>query len=354
MIDNGRMIIKAAFLEKPGQPLVIAEGIETPNLASGQILVKIAYSGVCHSQLMEANGKRGEDHYLPHMLGHEGSGTVLEIGEGVSKVEVGDQVVLGWIKGQGLDGGGCKYTHGTRKINAGGVTTFMTHAVVSENRCVKLPAGIPLDIAVLFGCAVPTGAGIVLNTIQPHEGSAIVVWGLGGIGLCALMATQAFKCRQVIAVDIEASKLELAKEIGATHVVKSGSDKAIEEIMAISGGGVDYSVESAGRISTIESAFAVLKRSQSLCVFASHPPQGQLIKLDPFALICGKKIMGSWGGDSAPDRDIPKYASLYRAGKFPLEKLLSKRYSLENINDALDDLANRKIARALLAIDPAE
>ena len=140
----------------------------------GQVLVKLAYSGVCRSQLMEIQGGRGPDAYLPHLLGHEGSGKVIGVGEGVSKVSPGDLVVLGWLKGSGLESGGVQYNCNSlsQKINAGGVTTFNEYALVSENRVVPLPAGVPLDIAVLFGCAVPTGAGIITNDIQPIAASS--------------------------------------------------------------------------------------------------------------------------------------------------------------------------------------
>ena len=159
--------IRAAVLTKLGNPLEIIEGIEVPELRPGQVLVKVSYAGVCHSQLMEARGKRGDDPFLPHMLGHEGTGVVVEIGEGVTKVKVSDHVVLGWIKGEGADAGGTKYMAPNGQIiNSGGVTTFSDYTVVSENRLVPLPEGTPDDLGVLYGCALPTGMGIVLNEIS--------------------------------------------------------------------------------------------------------------------------------------------------------------------------------------------
>lgn len=340
---------RAAVLFEVNHPLVVTTDIALPILAPGQILVKVAFSGLCHSQLMEARGKRGDDKFLPHMLGHEGSGTVLEIGEGVSKVKPGDKVVLGWIKGEGIDVPGTKYMSGDQIINAGGVTTFSDYTIVSENRCVKLPDGVPLDVAVLFGCAILTGAGIVMNRIRPKKGSTIAIYGLGGIGLSALMACRLFDCSEIIAVDIEDDKLILAREFGATHIINSTRLDPVAEIFAITGGkGVDYSVEAAGHSKTIETAFLSVRKSGGLCVFASHPQSGAKIELDPYDLICGRRIEGSWGGSSCPDKDIPLLAGLYLDGKLPLEKLLSKRYSLNEINQALDDLENRKIVRGLI------
>ena len=155
-------ISRAAVLEKLGQPLVI-KNIELPPLLPGQILVKVLFSGVCRSQLMEVRGKRGNDPWLPHLLGHEGSGIVLAIGKDVTKVKIDDEVILGWIKGEGLDAPGAKYRCGKQIINSGGVTTFCNYTIVSENRLVKKPIGLEFDTAVLFGCALPTGAGMVLN-----------------------------------------------------------------------------------------------------------------------------------------------------------------------------------------------
>lgn len=344
--------MKAAVLYKLGSPLSIRREITIPSLRCGQVLVKLAFSGVCHSQLMEVRGHRGVDPYLPHLLGHEGSGIVLEVGEGVTKVGRGDRVILGWIKGAGLDGGGCCYRDGGETINAGAVTTFADHAVVSENRLVRLPEDIPMDIAVFFGCAVPTGAGIITNQIQPKHGCSIAIFGLGGIGLSALMATLLYDCAKVIAVDVSDSKLSLAKEFGASHTINSSCMDTLLEISRLTGGaGVDYAIEASGLCEIIELAFNSVRRGGGLCVFASHPEKGKKIRLDPFELICGKQIRGSWGGECNPDVDILKFAHLYTTGRLPLKKLVTKRYTLDQINDALDDLEHKRVIRPLIEFD---
>lgn len=343
--------MKAAVLYKTGSPLVVENDIEIPDLQKGQVLVKMAYSGLCHSQLMEVRGKRGKDPYLPHMLGHEGSGTVIRIGDGVSKVRPGDKVILGWIKGSGMDVPGAQFRKGDVTINAGGVTTFSNYTIVSENRCVRLPDGVPMDIAVLFGCAIPTGAGIVMNRIKPEKGSTIAIIGLGGIGLSALMTAALYDCSTVIAVDIEDDKLLLAKDLGATHIINSAKQEPLSAITEITEGkGVDYSIEAAGLVRTIEMAFRAVKKFGGLCVFASHPHAGARIEIDPYDLICGKKIEGSWGGSTIPDLDIPKLASLYLDGRLPLERFIDRRYNLDEINQALNDLESRKVLRALIEI----
>lgn len=340
---------RGAVLEKTGQPLKLVDGVKVPELGRGQVLVELAYSGVCHSQVMEVDGKRGEDRFLPHLLGHEGTGIVRQTGEGVTKVRSGDRVVLGWVKGDGLDGGGCKYSSPIGILNSGGVTTFSAWTVASENRLVHLPGFIPMDEGVLFGCAIPTGAGIVLNQLKPHEGSAVAVWGLGGIGLSAVMATQVFKCRAVIAIDIEPGKLELALQFGATHTINAASEDVAAKVQEITAAaGLDYCVEAAGSAQTIERAFALLKRSGGRLIFASHPESGQKISLDPYELICGKRIEGSWGGASHPDRDMAVFARLYQEGKLPLKKLLNRVYTLDQINEALEDLRQRRANRPLI------
>ena len=344
--------MKAAILTQTKKPLEI-KNIKYSSLERGQVLVKLAYSGVCHSQLMEVRGKRGEDKWLPHLLGHEGTGIVHEIGDGITKVKVGDKVILGWIKGTGIQAKPATYNFNGQIINSGNVTTFNEYSVSSENRLVKLPDGIPMDIGVLFGCAIPTGAGIVLNEIKPEKNSVIAIFGLGGIGLSALMATKVLSCSTIIAIDVEENKLELAKEFGASHTINSLNCNVEQEILNITNNlGVDYSVECSGLAKVIEIAFRIVKKNGGLCVFASHPQNGDKISLDPYDLICGKQIKGSWGGSSNPDIDIPKLANLYLEGKLPLEKLLDKKYSLDNINEALNDLENRLVSRPIISIDP--
>ena len=340
----------AAVLEQLGKPLVVRE-VEIPELLRGQVLVKVFFSGVCRSQLMEASGGRGADPWLPHMLGHEGSGEVLEVGAGVTKVRPGDEVILGWIKGEGLDAPGAKYLCNGQTINSGRVTTFAEHTVVSESRVVKKPPDLPRDLAVLFGCALPTGAGMVFNELKPGPGSSVAVLGLGGIGLSALMALRSFACKTVIAIDLSDEKLALARDFGASQVLNPSRDCVIEAVLGLTGGGADFCIESGGSAESIELGFALVRKGGGRLLFASHPAEGALVRLAPHDLISGKQIAGSWGGASLPDRDVPRMFRIFADNKLPLDRLLTRRYRLEGINQALADLEAGKVFRPLVVMD---
>jgi len=336
----------AAVLEKTGMPLVIRE-LKVPSLLHGQVLVKVLYSGVCRSQLMEVRGDRGEDCWVPHLLGHEASGIVLEIGSGVSKVKPNDEVVLTWIKGTGADAPGGLFLDGNRQINSGSVTTFSHHTVVAENRLVIKPSTLAFDTAVLFGCALPTGAGMVINELDITQDNTVVVFGLGGVGISAVLALLALKVKTIIAVDLSEEKLKKAKELGATRCINAADSNLVSVVCELTGGGADYCIESAGKVETIEQGFTIIRKGGKL-LFASHPPNGEMIRLAPHDLICGKQIAGSCGGGVFPDRDILRLSNLFSDMTLPLNSLLTKRYTLDRINDALDDLEAGRVFRPLI------
>ena len=346
---NVKRIARAAVLVKVGQPLELLD-LEIPPLAPGQVLVKVLYSGVCRSQLMEVQGKRGEDQWLPHLLGHEGSGIVAEVGDGVTKVAPGDEVILGWLKGNGLESLGVKYKSNDLIVNSGAVATFTNYAIVSENRVVRKPKTLSFDAAVLFGCALPTGVGMVLNELKPSITSTVIVLGLGGIGLSALIALTAIGVKKIIAVDISQEKLDLATKLGAHFVINSSHQNFRSKLNAIIGGGVDYCIESCGRSSTIELGFSLIRPLGGRLLFASHPPEGDLISLRPHDLISGKQIAGSWGGSSCPDSDVPEVFALLRGKNIALDALFTKRYKLEQINQALADLDSGNAFRPLIVM----
>ncbi len=337
----------AAVLVTCGRPLVIKK-ILLPDLLPGQVLVKIFFSGVCRSQLMEVRGKRGIDPWLPHLLGHEGSGEVLAVGKGVKKVKKGDEVILGWVKGDGMEAPGAKFLCNGETVNSGKVTTFSNHTIVSENRLVKKPDGMARDEAILFGCALPTGSGMVLNEVQPFEGSTVVVLGLGGVGLSALLALKVFSCSKIIAIDVSDEKLALALEIGATHIINPLKDNVNKIVSNLTNGGADNCIESAGTVATIELGFSLIRKGGGKLLFASHPPEVDKIAISPFDLICGKQIAGSWGGASLPDRDIPRLFEVLQKTNAPLKKLISKIYRLDEINEALNDLEAGRVFRPLI------
>lgn len=341
----------AAVLEKCNEPLKLYT-LNIPPLKKGEVLVKIAYTGLCHSQLNEIDGKKGVDHYLPHTLGHEGSGVIINTGEGVTKVEKDDHVVLSWIKGSGLDVKSVQYHHQDQVINSGAISTFMTHAIIAENRVIPIPKSVPLKEAALLGCALPTGMGIVFNTLQCRLGSSIAIFGVGGIGMAALIAANALCSSEIIAVDIHDHKLQLAKELGATHVINAKEENPLEKIKEITGNrGVDYAIEAAGHKNTMETAFSSVRPQGGTCVLAGNLPHNEKIEINPFDLIAGKKIIGTWGGESDIEKDIALYVKLYQSKKINIAPLISKEFSLQNINEAVTALKKGSVTRALVSFE---
>lgn len=339
---------QAAVLVRTGEPLRLTE-LNLPQTAPGQVVVDISYSGVCRSQLLEVRGERGPDRFLPHTLGHEASGVVLETGPGVSKVQVGDRVVLSWIKGRGADVPSTQYTSAAGLVNSGPISTFMQRTVVSENRVTRVSSDTPMREAALLGCALPTGVGALLKCARATAGSSVVVFGAGGVGLSAILAASLVQAAPIVAVDVVDAKLEQARAAGATHTVNAARVDSISAILEITAGrGADYAIEAAGRRETMELALRVVRERGGLAVVAGNLPSGQTIAVDPYELIKGKRLAGTWGGDCDPDEDIPWLAELCRAGHVDLSTLLGATYALADINQALADLEAGRVARALV------
>jgi S-(hydroxymethyl)glutathione dehydrogenase/alcohol dehydrogenase len=317
----------------------------------GQVLVKLTYSGVCRSQLMEISGFRGEDHWLPHLLGHEAVGFVKAVGPGVTKVIPGDEVVLGWLRGDGIDASPAKYSCGKSVVNGGRVTTFSDLSVVSESRVIKVPGCSRLPHMVLLGCALPTGAGMVINQLDVNKGSEVAILGLGGIGMGALIAALSKGFKVVAAMDINPRKLDFAREMGCKHVYQVSSAFEIPRDFADDfPEGVDFCIESAGKVETIELGFSLVNRIRGTLLFASHPPDGETISISPHELISGKKIIGSWGGGVHPDRDFKKLSELIEGSEQILGSLVKNIYELEDINQAVRDLENGLVFRPIIKL----
>lgn len=340
----------AAVLVKTGQPLELAE-LELPPLKPGQVLVEISFSGLCHTQVLETRGYRGEDKFLPHCLGHEGSGIVRELGAGVTRVKPDMPVVLSWIKGPGADVPGTVYRWGERSVNSGAITTFGRHAIISENRLTPLSDKVSMKQAALLGCAVPTGFGSVFNVAKPAPGQSLAVFGLGGIGLCALQAAKIAGCRPLIAVDVRPEKLALALRLGATHAVDASKEDSVAQILRLVPGGLDFAVESSGRPQAMLAALASVRSQGGAAVIVGNARQGEMLNLDPRQLNQGKKLLGTWGGDNKPERDYPRYAELLASGQADLSPLLDKTYSLSEINSAIDDLEAGRAMRPVIAME---
>ncbi|MEX2212711.1 MAG: zinc-binding dehydrogenase [Phycisphaeraceae bacterium] len=346
------MKTRSAVLVELNAPLEIVD-LEIPALQPGQVLVEVAHSGVCHTQLLEARGHRGEDRFLPHCLGHEGAGIVREVSEGITKVKPGDNVILSWIKGSGMDVPGTVYGWNSRKVNAGGLTTFSDLTIASENRLTRLPQGVPMQLAALLGCAIPTGVGAVVNTAHPREGQSIAIFGCGGVGLCAVAGAVVAGCDPVIAIDLRADKLAVAKELGATHVIDASSSDLFVAIKDICKQGLDFAIEATGQPSVMAQALAAVRPRGGTTVIIGNARHGQRIELDPQQLNQGKRLLGTWGGDSDPDRDYPRFADWLRTGRLNLEPLMqsteaSNGYGLEDVNAALADLECGRTIRPIM------
>jgi len=343
--------MKAAILVEQRQPLVIAE-IELPQaLDVGQVLVKVHYSGICGSQLGEIDGAKGEDKFLPHLLGHEGSGTVMETGPGVRHVKAGDKVVLHWRKGLGIEPVPPKYRWNGKTVNAGWVTTFNEYAIVAENRITPIPADSDMEVAALFGCAVTTGFGVVVNNAKVKIGESVVVFGAGGVGLNIVQAAAMVSAYPLIAVDLHDNRLALAKQMGATHLINSAKTDARQAILDIGGAaGVDVFIDNTGQPAIIEMGYQLAK-PQGRVTLVGVPRKGNNINVYSLPLHFGKKISGSHGGEAIPHEDIPKYMQLCKVGRLSLNPLLTSIKSVDKINDLIEEMRNGTIAgRCLIAM----
>ncbi|MCC7145931.1 MAG: zinc-binding dehydrogenase [Phycisphaeraceae bacterium] len=337
----------SAVLVELNKPLELWE-LEIPALAAGQVLVEVAFSGVCHTQVLEARGRRGQDRFLPHNLGHEGSGVVREVGPGVRKVKVGERVVLSWLKGSGADVPGVTYRCEGKVVNAGAVTTFNRLAVVSENRLTVLPAGLDMRLAMLLGCALPTGLGSVMNTAVARPGESCAVIGCGGVGLCAVMGAAVSGCHPLIAVDLIDAKLEVAKALGATATINAGRQDVAAGLAELCPGGLDVAIEVTGRPEAMRTALEAVRQRGGRAVIVGNAPFGSEVAIDPKQFNQGKRLLGTWGGDSDPDRDFPRFARLLADGRLKAEVLLGQSYALSQVNAALDDLEAGRVVRPVI------
>ena len=372
------MKIRAAVLDKMGasppyavsKPLSIVS-VDLAPPGRGEVLIRIAAAGLCHSDLSVINGDRPRP--MPMALGHEAAGVVEELGEGVSDLKVGDHVVVVFVPscghcapcaegrpalcepGAAANGAGTLLSGARRLARDGealnhhlGCSVFAEYATVSRHSVVKIDAGVPLDEAALFGCAVLTGVGAVVNTAQVRVGASVAVIGLGGVGLAALIGAQAAGARQIIAIDLAEDKLAQARALGATHTVNAGGTDALEQIRALSSGGVEFAFEFAGSIRALELAYRVTRRGGTT-VTAGLPPAAALLPLPAVSLVAEERTLkGSYIGTCVPSRDIPRYIALYQQGRLPVNKLLTGRLALDEINHGFDLLHEGKAIRQVV------
>jgi alcohol dehydrogenase len=376
------MKVRAAVLRQIGLPAPYAQSrplsIEEVDLADpgpGELRVKIHAAGLCHSDLSAINGDRPWP--VPIVPGHEAAAEVVEVGSAVLDVKVGDHVVLvfrpscgacpdcsvgrpalcgpggesnaaggllGGYRRLSLVGGGTLHHHM-------GCAAFAEYATVSRRSVVPIDRDLPWTQAALFGCAVLTGAGAVFNTARIEAGSRAAVVGLGGVGFSSLMAAIAAGARDVIAIDVLPAKLERALELGATQVFDARDPEVVAQVKAATGGGVDYVFEMAGAVPALELAYRITRRGGTT-VSAGLPNPAAIWPLQAVSMIAEERtIKGSYIGSCVPSRDVPRFVAMFRAGRLPVDQLLSETIRLDDVNSALDRLARGESVRQVIVMD---
>jgi len=372
------MKIRAAVLRESGlsapfadsRPLHITE-LELAPPGPGEVKVKMIAAGLCHSDLSVITGVRPRP--LPMALGHEASATVVEVGAGVRNVRVGQTVVLVFVpscghcvpcmegrpalcepgaeangKGEMLEGGYRLSAAGSHVSHHCGVSAFADHAVVSARSCIPIDDSIDPVMAAVFGCAVLTGVGAVVNTGKVTPGSSALIVGLGGVGLSALLGAKAAGANPLIAVDVQASKLELALSLGATAAVNARDPDAVAQIRELTRGGVDFAFEFAGSVPAMELAYGATRRGGTT-VTAGLPRPDDRWPLQQLSLTAEERtVKGSYIGSCIPARDVPRYMGLYRSGALPVDRLIGRKLALDDINEGFDGLASGSSLRDLI------
>ncbi|MFE3182007.1 Zn-dependent alcohol dehydrogenase [Streptomyces violascens] len=357
-------MVRAAVLPAVGSPLEITD-IDLPEPGPGQVRVRLAAAGVCHSDLSLTNGTMRVP--VPAVLGHEGAGTVVSVGEGVTSVAPGDEVVLNWAPSCGschpcslgevwlcvnaLNGAASVYARtadGTELHPGLNVAAFAEETVVAENCLIPLPEGIPLTEAALLGCAVLTGYGAIRHSAKVRAGETVAVFGAGGVGLATLQSARIAGAAQIIAVDVSPEKEELARQAGATDFVVA-SETTAKDIRKLTGGqGTDVAVECVGRAVTIRTAWESTRRGGRTTVVGIGGKDQQVTFNALEIFHWGRTLAGCVYGNSNPATDVPALADHIRAGRLDLDALVSERIALDGIPAAFDNMVNGKGGRALV------
>ena len=340
---------RAAILAESRKPLVIDEITFPDALGVGQVLVKILHTTICGAQINEIEAAKGPDKFLPHLLGHEASAIVMDIGPGVTTIKPGDTVVLHWRPSQGIQCQPPSYTWRSARLNAGWVTTFNEYAIVSENRMTVIPATYDLKVAPLLGCAITTAAGVINNDAKVKIGELVVVFGVGGVGLNVVQFARLAGAYPIVAVDLVDEKLGMAKMRGATDVLNAGKISNLDaEIRKIVGAkGPDKVIETTGVKFIIELAYD-LTHPDGICVLVGVPHEKVTINTLPIHF--NKVLTGSHGGDAVPHVDITRLIRLNQAGRVSFDGIITHEFSLDNINQALDLVRSGQAGRVLVNV----
>ncbi len=372
------MKVRAAVIREMMKPRPYAtskpfsiEAVDLEGPGEGEVLVRIRAAGLCHSDLSTINGDRPRD--MPMVLGHEAAGEVAELGAGVRDLKKGDHVILIFVPSCGhcvicaegrpalcetaaAANGANSLITGAKRISIDGrtvghhvgVSAFAEYAVVARQSLIKIDSTLPFEEAALFGCAVVTGAGAVINTAKVPVGASVAVVGLGGVGLMSMLAAKASGARQIVALDTIDGKLALAKQLGATHTVNAADKDAVEQVKALSGGGVEFAFEMASSVKALELAFKITRRGGTT-VTGSLPHPSHRFEVPASQLVAEERTLkGSYIGSCVPARDIPRFISLYQQGLLPVDRLLSEHIGLDDINLGFDRLADGASVRQIL------
>jgi len=344
------MKARVAILERLHAPLVIDE-VEGPALGYGQVLVKMRASRICGSQIGEIDGVKGPDRFLPHLLGHEGSADVMEAGEGVTAVRPGDRVCLHWRPGAGIQSQPPKYRRRGQTVNAGWIATFAEYAIVSENRMTPVPKDLDDDTVCLLADTITTGFGIIDKDARLRIGESLLLVGCGGIGMGVLLGAKLAGAHPIVAVDLHARKLDKARELGATFCIHAGSGDWEARARELLEGGADVAIDGTGNPKVIETLYRLTRPRVGRAVLYGVMPADQRVSLHTLPLHFGQVLTGSEGGQSQPDRDIPRYVRMLRDGRFRAESFVSHRGRLEELNALICKMRAGEVLHALLQFD---
>jgi alcohol dehydrogenase len=358
------------------RPLVVEE-LDLDGPGPGEVLVEIAGAGLCHSDLSVIDGARPR--VMPMVMGHEASGIVRELGPGIRDLAAGDHVVFSFVPACGhclpcATGRPALCENGARTNLAGtllagtrhfhnqdgsalhhhlGVSAFSQYTVAARESLVKIDPSVPLDIAALFGCAVLTGVGAVFNTARVAPGSGVAVFGLGGVGLSAVMGARAAGAYPIIAVDLLESKLALAREVGASHTVNARDADPVAAVKEITAGGAPYAFESVGNERVLAQAYGATRRGGTT-VTLGLPHPSKIFAISAVTLVAEERtVKGSYMGSAVPPRDIPRFIALYQAGLLPVDRLLTRTIALDEVNAGFDALARGEAVRQIIRFHPA-
>lgn len=369
-----RMDKAAPYAES--RPLEVVDVVLAPP-ELGEVTVEVAYAGLCHSDLSVINGSRPR--VMPMVMGHEASGVVREVGEGVDELTEGDHVVFSYVPVCGhclrcASGRGSLCENGARSNAAGtllrggrrfsddggkalnhhlGVSGFSRLTVAAQESLVKVDDDLPLDIAALFGCAVLTGVGAVANTAQVELGAGVAVFGLGGVGLSVVLGARAAGAHPIVAVDLVPSKLALAERLGATHTVNAESEDPVEAIRVATGGGANYTFESVGSERVLVQAYEATAIG-GMTVPIGLPDPSRQFAVPAVSLVAEERtVKGSYMGSAVPRRDVPRFIAMFRAGRLPVDLMLDRTLDLADINAGFDALDAGEAVRQLVALRAA-